>query len=581
MSHTLHFFISIVLCFVIGIHRVQSEITYIEARYPLRGTPSAPNAPWPQPQYLNASLDLTYIDPDFFIVYSNLRNCDITDKAIERYQPLFYPPKLTIRSPDTFDDSRVLISVLIEIRSKKCDVYPDLHDDQSYNITIENAYGKITAENVWGALNGLETFSQLLFITEDDYLAINASVTIRDWPRFPYRGLLLDSSRHFLPVPILKQQIDAMSYNKYNVFHWHLSDDQSWPFVSKKFPQLTEKGAFSPDHVYTPEDVQDIIEHARLRGIRTIPEFDSPGHVAALGRAFPEFLTDCYNGSTPNQAIYSKHAAREIIDVTKDEVYKFMKEFLQEVKDTFKYEPYIHLGMDEVTPACWLSNPNIQKFLKDNNMTNGTDLMTHYSNKILGIAKSIGAKSMVWQDPWDDGVKLPLGTVIGIWKDTSLLPDSPPWSYFLSKATSEGYDTVLSAPFYLNMIKYGKYETNDSVMNLEFFHWYNIDLFANFTGDDAARKRLIGAETTLWGEFVDGTNSLSRLWVRASGVAERLWSSIDVNNPEDAQFRLDVHRCRMLRRGIPAAPILNGYCGPYEAGMKQSMVNDPIFSYID
>lgn len=98
-----------------------------------------------------------------------------------------------------------------------------------------------------------------------------------------------------------------------------------------------------------------------------------------------------------------------------------------------------------------MSNPNIQKFLKDNNMTDGTDLMTYYSSKVLDLVKSMGAKSMVWQDVWDDGVKLAPGTVIEIWKDTSLLPDAPSWSHYLSKATSEGYDAVLAAPFYLNM----------------------------------------------------------------------------------------------------------------------------------
>ncbi|CAF1661930.1 unnamed protein product, partial [Adineta ricciae] len=544
------------------------------------GKPSAPNAPWPQPQMLNASSDYVYIDPNFFIIYSNLKNCDIIDQALERYKPIFFPPKISLQSPSSFDDSRVLISVLIHIRSRTCAVYPELRDDQSYNITIEDSYGKIIAENVWGALNGLETFSQLLFITKDNYLATNASISIHDWPRFPYRGVLLDTARHFLPVPILKQHLDTMAYNKFNVFHWHITDDQSWPFVSKTFPQLSAKGAYSPDHVYTPADVQDIITHARLRGIRTIPEFDTPGHVAALGRAFPEFLTDCYNGTVPRQAIYGVHAAREILDPTNPEVYEFMKALLQEVKYTFKYEPYIHLGMDEVYPACWLSNPYIRKFLEENNMFNSTDLMTYYSSKILEINRSIGAKSMVWQDVWDDGVKLPPGTVIEIWKDTTLVPESQPWSYYLSKATSEGYDAVLASPFYLNMIEYGKYNTNDSVMNLEFFKWYNIDLFANFTGDQAARERLVGGEAALWAEFVDGTNTLSRLWPRASAVAERLWSSIDVTNPEDAQFRLDVHRCRMLRRGIPAAPILNGYCGAYEVGMKQSMVNEPVFSHL-
>ncbi|CAF0932431.1 unnamed protein product [Rotaria sordida] len=556
-------------------------IDYIEAKFPLRGEPSAPNAPWPQPQYLNVSSDYIYIDPEFFIVYSNLKNCDIIDKAIERYKPIFFPPKLSIQIPNIFHEDQIFLSVSILVKSKKCHTYPQLHDDQSYSITIENSYGIIFAENVWGALNGLETFSQLLFINENNYLVTNASIYIHDWPRFPYRGILLDTARHFLPVPIIKQHLDAMVYNKFNVFHWHITDDQSWPFVSQKFPQLTEKGAFSSDHVYTPDDVQDIIEHARLRGIRTIPEFDTPGHVAALGRAFPEFLTDCYNGSIAGQAIYGVHAEREILDPTKEEVYKFMNEFLKEVKNIFKYESYIHLGMDEVYPACWMSNPNIQNFLKENNMSNGTDLMTYYSKEILKLMKSIGGKSMVWQDIWDDGVKLPSDTVIEIWKDTSLLSNSPSWSYYLSKATSEGYDAVLAAPFYLNMISYGKYNTPESVMNLEFFKWYNIDLFENFTGDNIARQRLIGGEAALWAEFIDGTNSLSRLWPRVSAVAERLWSSIYVNNPEDAQFRLDVHRCRMLRRGIPAAPILNGYCGSYEVGMKHSMVNEPIFNYIN
>ena len=100
---------------------------------------------------------------------------------------------------------------------------------------------------------------------------------------------------------------------------------------------------------------------------------------------------------------------------------------------------------------CRMSNPFIRQFMLENQMTNSTDLMTYYSRRILEIMKTLGAKSMVWQDVWDDGVKLPLDTVIEVWKDTSLIPDSPPWSYYLSKATSEGYEAVLAAPFYLNM----------------------------------------------------------------------------------------------------------------------------------
>lgn len=137
-----------------------------------------------------------------------------------------------------------------------------------------------------------------------------------------------------------------------------------------------------------------------------------------------------------------------------------------------------------------MSNPFIQQFLKDNNMHNSTDLMTHYSSQVINIVKSIGGKAMVWQDVWDDGVKLPKDTVLVIWKDTSLVSDSPSWSTHLSRATSGGYDTVLAAPFYLNMIEYGKYNTPESVMNLEFFKWYGIDLFTNFTGKK--NRKVIG-----------------------------------------------------------------------------------------
>ncbi|CAM2714140.1 unnamed protein product [Rotaria socialis] len=118
-------------------------------------------------------------------------------------------------------------------------------------------------------------------------------------------------------------------------------------------------------------------------------------------------------------------------------------------------------------------------------------------------------------------------------------------------------------------------------MNLEFFKYYEVEPLRGFTGSDEAKKRILGGEACLWAEFVDGTNLLARLWPKASAVAERLWSAASVNNSEDAQFRLDVHRCRLLRRGIPAQPILNGYCGNYEVGMARSMVNDPAFNYED
>ncbi|CAF2080070.1 unnamed protein product [Rotaria magnacalcarata] len=341
----------------------------------------------------------------------------------------------------------------------------------------------------------------LLFLSAENLVfqvVINDSVAIIDSPRFQHRGVLLDSSRHFLPVPLIKKNLDVMAYNKLNVFHWHIVDDQSFPFESRTFPNLSRQGAFSSDHVYTPEDVTSIIEHARLLGIRVIPEIDTPGHTYSWGKSMPELITVCWANGKPYQAIYGQHGEMEILNPIEPRVHSTMDALLREVKSIFPSN-YIHL----VTP----------------------------------------------------------GTIVQIWK------------------AGQGYNVILSSPWYINYINYGHYRTNTTIVNLEFFKYCEVEPLRDFSGSDDAKIRILGGEACLWGEFVDGTNLLARLWPKTAAVAERLWSAASVNNSEDAQFRLDVHRCRLLRRGIPAQPILNGYCGNYELSMPNSMINDPAFNY--
>ncbi|CAF1332276.1 unnamed protein product [Rotaria magnacalcarata] len=524
-----------------------SEILFLAVDLPLKGKRSPPNAIWPHPQEIQISNDLLYIRPGHIMISSNMEPCDIIAKAIQRYQPVFFPPKLTMHQPPA-DASNILRSLTLNVLDNpQCEQYTQYNSNETCN-------------SVWGLLRGLETFSQLIYINEQNYVVINDSVAIIDSPRFQHRGVLLDSSRRFLPVPLIKKNLDVMAYNKLNVFHWHIVDNQSFPFESRTFPNLSRQGAFSSDHVYTPEDVTSIIEHARLLGIRVIPEIDTPGHTYSWGKSMPELITVCWANGKPYQAIYGQHGEMEILNPIEPRVHSTMDALLREVKSIFPSN-YIHLGMDEVYDLCWRSNPNVSRWMTDNKINSTRDLHSYYANRILDTMRNISAITIVWQDVWDEKVELPPGTIVQIWK------------------AGQGYNVILSSPWYINYINYGHYRTNTTIVNLEFFKYCEVEPLRDFSGSDDAKIRILGGEACLWGEFVDGTNLLARLWPKTAAVAERLWSAASVNNSEDAQFRLDVHRCRLLRRGIPAQPILNGYCGNYELSMPNSMINDPAFNY--
>lgn len=150
------------------------------------------------------------------------------------------------------------------------------------------------ALSVWGVLRGLESFSQLLHMA-DDATSLRLNLTsIEDAPRFAHRGLLLDTARHFMPLDTIRTLLDGMAYTKLNVFHWHIVDDQSFPYQSRQFPELSERAAYHPTQaVYTANDTAAVIEYARLRGIRVLVELDTPGHVRSWGVAHPELLTQC------------------------------------------------------------------------------------------------------------------------------------------------------------------------------------------------------------------------------------------------------------------------------------------------
>ncbi len=453
---------------------------------------------WPYPQSATTSSNYLSIDSTKFeFVAKSAENCGLLDKAIARYQDITFlqdcsraGPKgkrPNIKTRQTFTDSNykgVLKSITVEI--KKCEQLPHLNMNENYTLSIKTNATILESPTIWGAIRGLETFSQLVRHVGVNQFTINENI-IDDFPRFSHRGLLVDTSRHYIPVDILYQNLDAMAYNKLNVFHWHIVDDQSFPYVSEKFPDLSTKGAYNSEtHIYSPTDVKGIIEYATERGIRVIIEFDSPGHTKSWGRGQPGILTECYSDGHPNGQ-YGP------IDPSKDSVFKFIKQLFREVTQTYP-DLYLHLGGDEVDFDCWESNPNIKKFMTNKNITTFVKLEAYYMQRVVDIVKGLNRSYVVWEDVFNEGVNLEPDAVVQVWKEKE-------WEKELNDVTAKGFTALLSSCWYLNWYSIGS--------DTEKFYTCEPH---SFNGDVDRHKLVIGGEAAIWTEYVDGSNLISQIW---------------------------------------------------------------------
>jgi len=487
---------------------------------------------WPKPQKEDRSDSTFYTFNPKSFKFSTKDKDPILSNAFSRYEELTFPNK------NLYAENSLSKIETIEVSIDDLKQPLSMNSNETYKLEIKSPTATLTAESVWGALRGLETFSQAVYQNGSSYWI--ASNTITDYPRFKYRGFLIDTSRHYLPVSTIFQFLDAMAYSKFNVLHWHIVDDSSFPYVSKKFPQLHSKGAFNPKtHVYTQSDVKDIIEFARLRGIRVMPEFDTPGHTHSWG-GIPNLLTDCQTTMQPLELFFED--MKGPINPIREGSYEFLEEFFEEIADVFPDE-YLHLGGDEVDFDCWLSNESIKKWLENKGMgANGTTLHTHFLTRLIKIVEKLKKKYIVWQEVFDDGVKINDKAVVNVWKDR--------WKDEMYEVTKSGHLAILSSCWYLNYIKYG----------LDWPKLYKCDP-QKFGGSDAQNKLVLGGSAAMWGEYVDATNVIQRSFGRGFAVAERLWSSSDTTDVKAALPRIWEHQCRYISRGVPAEPVTRAmYC---------------------
>jgi hexosaminidase len=392
-----------------------------------------------------------------------------------------------------------------------------IHEDESYHLTINPEGIRLKAVTDLGIIRGLETLLQLLEADEDGYFF--PGVAVEDWPRFPWRGLLIDPCRHFMPVDVIKRNLDGMAAVKMNVLHWHLTEDQGFRVECKSFPKLHILG--SDGLYYSQEQIRAIIAYAADRGILVMPEFDIPGHSTAWLVGYPGLA------SLPGP--YQIERKYGVMDPTfnpaNKATYKFFDKFFKEMAGLFPGE-YFHIGGDENNGLQWNANPQIQAFKKKKGLPGNHALQAYFNREILKILTKYRKKMVGWDEIFQPG--LPATIVIHSWRGKEAL----------TEAAQKGYNSILSNGYYIDLAQPTDYHyLNDPVPP-------DTDLTA------AEKERILGGEATMWAELAAPETVDSRIWPRTAAIAERFWSPAHIKDIPDMYRRLDIISIQLEELGL-------------------------------
>lgn len=338
---------------------------------------------------------------------------------------------------------------------------PALGDDESYQLTIDRTLISIQSNSDFGANHALTTLIQLISIADENFNPANAEtglptlklpqLQIVDKPRFKWRGLLIDSVRHFIPISDIKRQLNGMAAAKLNVFHWHLTDDQGWRIESKRYPKLHQMA--SDNLFYTQQEIRDVVAYASLLGIRVVPEFDVPGHASAIAVAYPELMAEKKQYAMERQwGVFEP-----VLDVSDEKVYQFIDAIVGELASLFP-DRYVHIGGDEVNPKQWLNNDNIKQLMNNEKLKTSYDLHHYFNVKAQAILSKHQRKMMGWDEIYHPDLAKDI--VIQSWRGLESL----------NRFTNQGYQGVLSTGFYIDQPQYSDYHyRNDPIASSDFY----------------------------------------------------------------------------------------------------------------
>ena len=485
--------------------------------------------PWPAS--LSSQPGSVPIDTNFTLSTAGAGASDarVKDAAQRVFDRLSRQTGMTILPHIVPAGGTATLNIVIEQRDHKPP--QRLGDDERYSLEVSGGHIRLSADAPLGVLRGLETFLQLVQQNTNSLGAGPASpgfsvpaVVVRDEPRFPWRGLSLDVSRHFIPADGIRRTIDGLAAVKLNVLHWHLSDDQGFRIESKKYPRLQQLG--SDGLYYTQAEVRDIIAYARDRGLRIVPEFDIPGHASSWLPGYPKLGS----GPGPYQIGPGYGILLDLIDPTKESTYRFLDGFVGEMAKLFP-DAYFHIGGDEVNPKRWNENPQIQAFMRKHHLPDAKALQVYFNQRLLKIVTKHGKR----MEGWDEVLQpnLPKDSVIQSWRGQESL-----W-----QAAREGYQGILSAGYYLDHMNPASYHYAVDPMKLPDETKRRLErqgkpIPSELTPEE--QKHILGGEAAMWEELATAENLDAKLWPRLAAIAERFWSPESVTDVASMYGRLAV-----------------------------------------
>ena len=433
----------------------------------------------------------------------------------------------------------ILIGAAVEACGRSAELPAgEIPADEGYKLAVKPD-GVLIAGSPHGIHNALATLTQLLLAGNGGAVP---AVAIIDYPRFPWRGMLLDPARSFLPPDVIKKYIDIFADLKMTRLHWHLVDDQGWRIESKVYPKLQEVGGILSNQsvkknqaldlngwgaggrgYYTQEELKEIVAYAADRYVMIVPEIDVPGHTSAMIAAYPELQCSGEQIEVPGVGA----GIAKALCPGKEEVYVFLDKLFGELATIFP-APYVHIGGDEVWVNNWMSAPENQELIKKHGYTNNDGLQSYFTERVNQILKKHG-KTMI---AWDEITSyLPEDSIVQAWRKQD----------FARQAAEAGHYSVVSPTSHC-YIDYPQLQF--TVKMLYGFEPLPEDLKP---GDE---KYILGAEVNLWGERVTLANIDGKAFPRVVALAEITWSPKDARNWPDFVTRLAPVKREMKKRGI-------------------------------